>query len=83
MIHVDLQNGNVLLFHDYEKVHTVGWIDEKANYWSDEKTMRADELRPGRYIIERINCDGEAIVEKDWISPIVSVCQFIPKTEFI
>lgn len=83
MIHVTLKNGAVLLFHEWEKVQTVGWISDDGDYWSDERRCRADELdrlvlKGDRYIIERINELHEAIVEKDWISPVVRVRQFIP-----
>lgn len=85
MIRVTLKNGSVLLFHEYEYVTTVGWISEDGEYWSDERRHRADELErmvelPGvtRYVVERINELGEAIVEKEWLSPVASVRKFIP-----
>ena len=86
MIHVTLRNGARLLFNEWERITTVGWISDDGGYWSDEQKCRADELekiiaRPGtetRYIIYRINELGEAIVNKDWLSPVASVRKFIP-----
>jgi len=85
MIHVTLRNGNVLLFNEWERITTVGWISDDGEYWSDERHCRADELEKqierlgDRVIIEKIDdITDDVFVEKDWLSPVASVRKFVP-----
>ncbi len=83
MIRVELKNGARLLFNEWERITTVGWISDDGEYWSDERHHRADDLgtircNGTRYIIDRINELGEAVVNKEWLSSVASVRKFIP-----
>lgn len=87
MIRVTLRNGAVLLFNEYERITTVGWISDDGGYWSDERQCRADELeklceKGTRYIVESIDENMDVVVNKDWLSPVASVRKFVPR-EFV
>lgn len=88
MIRVTLKNGAVLLFNEHEQITTVGWISDDGEYSSDERHCRADELgklvekHGNRFIVESVDELGEAVTEKDWLSPVASVRKFVP-TAFV
>jgi hypothetical protein len=90
MIRIELKNGFVLLFNEWERITTVGWISDDGEYWSGEWRCRADELDSvmndhgmgTRYVLYGINELGQAVTEKGWLSPVASVRKFVPM-EFV
>ena len=78
MINVELKNGSILQFHDYEQVTTFTWISGCGSYYAGEKRMRADKLTCGLFVVERIDELGDVVAQEDWISPIKTVRKFIP-----